>query len=117
VDFDFADTEFGIFLTETYGHDEVHILNGENRPIYSYYREKRQDPTSFEARRASVAGVIDEARHNPSTSKLQTRPDTFSQSQSNYRVLGGGGQAALWGGHRVTGGGRHALGAAMTIGP
>ena len=64
IDFDFADTEFGIFLTETYGHDEVHILNGENRPIYSYYGEKRQDPSSFEARRTAVAGVIDEARQS-----------------------------------------------------
>jgi diguanylate cyclase (GGDEF)-like protein len=117
VDFDFADTEFGIFLSETYGHDEVHILNGENRPIYSYYGEKRQEPSSFEARRTAVAGVIDEARQNPVPSNLRVRPDTFSQSQSNYRVLAGGGQAARWAGHIVTVEGRPALVAAMTIVP
>ena len=117
IDFDFADTEFGIFLTETYGHDEVHILNGENRPIYSYYGEKRQDPSSFEARRTAVAGVIDEARQSPGPSTLRARPDTFSQSQSNYRVLAGGGQAARWAGHVVTVAGRPALVAAMTIVP
>ena len=117
IDFDFADTEFGIFLTETYGHDEVHILNGENRPIYSYFGEKRQEPSSFEARRTAVAGVIDEARQSPRPSNLRARPDTFSQSQSNYRVLAGGGQAARWAGHIVTVGGRPALVAAMTIVP
>ena len=117
VDFDFADTEFGIFLTETYGHDEVHILNGANRPIYSYYGEKRQDPSSFETRRTAVAGVIDEARQSRGPSNLRARPDTFSQSQSNYRVLAGGGQAARWAGHVVTVEGRPALVAAMTIVP
>ena len=40
IDLDFADTEFGIFLTETYGHDEVYILNGEDRPIYSFFGAK-----------------------------------------------------------------------------
>ena len=117
IDFDFADTEFGMFLTETYGHDEVHILNGANRPIYSYYGEKRQDPSSFETRRTAVAGVIDEARQSPGHSSLRARPDTFSQSQSNYRVLAGGGQAARWAGHVVTVEGRPALVAAMTIVP
>ena len=117
VDFDFADTEFGIFLTETYGHDEVHILNGANRPIYSYYGEKREDPSSFETRRTAVAGVIDEARQSPGHSSLRARPDTFSQSQSNYRVLAGGGQAARWAGHVVTVEGSPALVAAMTIVP
>ena len=117
IDFDFADTEFGMFLTETYGHDEVHILNGENHPIYSYYGEKRQDPSSFEARRTAVAGVIDETRQSRGASNLRARPDTFSQSQSNYRVLAGGGQAARWAGHIVTVAGRPALVAAMTIVP
>ena len=106
-----------MFLTETYGHDEVHILNGENHPIYSYYGEKRQDPSSFEARRTAVAGVIDETRQSRGPSNLRARPDTFSQSQSNYRVLAGGGQAARWAGHIVTVAGRPALVAAMTIVP
>ena len=47
IDLDFANTEFGIFLTETYGHDEVHILNGEDRPIYSFFGAKQQDPSEF----------------------------------------------------------------------
>ena len=56
IDLDFADTKFGIFLTETYGHDEVYILNGEDRPIYSFFGAKRQEPSGFEARRPAVAG-------------------------------------------------------------
>src|SRR5262245_56901018 len=49
INFDFADTEFGIFLTETYDHDEVHILNSEDQPIYSYFDGKRQAASDFES--------------------------------------------------------------------
>lgn len=35
VNADWADIEVGAFLHETYGHDHVFVLNGENRPIYA----------------------------------------------------------------------------------
>ena len=118
VDLEFADNEFGIFLTETYGHDEVHILNAEDRPIYSYFDGKRQEPTRFEARRSVVAPVITEARGGRGThSNLRARPDTFSELQSNYKVLAGGGEAARWAGHIVSIDGRPAVVTAMTIVP
>jgi diguanylate cyclase (GGDEF)-like protein len=118
IDLDFADTEFGIFLTETYGHDEVHILNGEDRPIYSFFGAKRQEPSGFEARRPAVEALIAEARRGRGPhSNLRTRPDTFSESQSNYRILAGGGQAARWAGHIVSVHGRPAIVAGMTIVP
>jgi diguanylate cyclase (GGDEF)-like protein len=117
VDFDFADTEFGIFLTETYDHDEVHILNAEDQPIYSYFDGKRQDPSKFESRRSALAGVIAEARGQGAQSSLRARPDTFSQLASNYHVLAGGGSAARWAGHIVTVEGRPAIASAMTIVP
>ena len=34
IDLEFTDANFGVFLTETYGQDEVYILNGENQPLY-----------------------------------------------------------------------------------
>jgi diguanylate cyclase (GGDEF)-like protein len=117
MNFDFADTEFGIFLTETYSHDEVHVLNGEDQPIYSYFGGKRQDTSAFESRRPALAGLIAEARGHPAESNLRERPDTFSKLQSNYRILAGGGSAARWAGHIVTLEGRPAIVAAMTIVP
>ena len=117
IDLDFADTEFGIFLTETYGHDEVHILNSEDRPIYSFFDGKRQEPSGFEARRPAVEDLIAELRGRGPKSNLRARPDTFSESQSNYRVLAGGGQAARWDGHIVSVGGHPAVVTAMTIVP
>ena len=53
IDLDFVDANFGIFLTETYGHDEVYILNGEDRPLYAFQGAERRDPSIFERRRAS----------------------------------------------------------------
>jgi diguanylate cyclase (GGDEF)-like protein len=118
VDLEFADNEFGIFLTETYGHDEVHVLNAEDRPIYSYFGGKRQQPSAFESRRAILAPVITEVRGGRGThSSLRTRPDTFSELQSNYKVLAGGGEAARWAGHIVSVDGRPAVVTAMTIVP
>ncbi len=117
VNFDFTDTEFGIFLTETYDHDEVHILNGEDQPIYSYFDGKRQGASDFESRRPALAGLIAEARGRAAESSLRARPDTFSSLQSNYRILAGGGSAARWAGHIVTIEGRPAVVSAMTIVP
>jgi diguanylate cyclase (GGDEF)-like protein len=116
IDLDFVDSNFGIFLTETYGHDEVYIVNGENRPLYAYAESGRGDPSLFEPRRRAVAAVIAEARHG-AASKLKVRPDMFSESQSNYRVLAGAVQAARWAGHIMSVDGRPAVVAALTIVP
>ena len=86
IDLDFVDANFGIFLTETYGHDEVYILNADDRPLYAFSGAERRDPSSFEHRRASVGEVIGEARRGEQT-KLRRRPDSFTESQSNYRKL------------------------------
>ena len=48
---------------------------------------------------------------------MQTRPDTFRELQTNYKVLAGGGEAAHWAGHIISMDGRPALVTAMTIVP
>ena len=70
IDFEFTDANFGVFLTETYGHDEVYILNAEDRSLYGFANAKRLDPTAFEQRRPAFAAVIDEIRRGDH-SKLQ----------------------------------------------
>ena len=116
IDLDFVDSNFGIFLTETYGQDEVYILDGEDRPIYAFLNAGRQEPVAFEARRPAVGKLVVEARRGEH-SNLRTRPDTFSESQSNYHVLAGALQPARWAGHIVSVDGRPAVVAALTIVP
>ena len=116
IDLDFTDANFGIFLTETYGQDEVYILNGEERPLYAWVNAERGDPSIFERRRSAVEAVIVEARGD-GLSSLRTRPDMFSDSQTNYRVLAGVLSVARWAGHIVSVDGRPAVVAALTIVP
>ncbi len=116
IDLDFTDANFGIFLTETYGQDEVDILNGDERPLYAWANAERGDPSIFERRRSAVEAVIVEARGG-GLSSLRTRPDMFSDSQTNYRVLAGVLSVARWAGHIVSVDGRPAVVAALTIVP
>ena len=54
IDLEFTDANFGVFLTETYAHDEVYILNAEDRPLYGFANAKRLDPAAFEKRRPAL---------------------------------------------------------------
>jgi diguanylate cyclase (GGDEF)-like protein len=116
MDLDFTDANFGIFLTETYGQDEVYILNATDQPLYAFAKSARGEPSMFENRRLAIAAVIAEARSGE-PSKLRARPDMFSASQSNYRVLAGAVQVARWAGHIMTIDSRPAVVAALTIVP
>ena len=115
IDLEFADANFGVFLTETYGHDAVYILNAGDRPLYGFANAKRLDPTAFEERRPTFAAVIDEIRRGDH-SKLRSRPDMFAKSKEHYHVLTGV-TVARWAGHIVSVDGRPAIIAGMTMVP
>jgi diguanylate cyclase (GGDEF)-like protein len=117
IDLDFTDSNFGIFLTETYAQDAVFILNAKNKPLYAWFDESRQKPSSFERVRPAIEAVIDEARQGKPSPLLKTRPDSFSQSQNSYRLLAGVLGVARWAGHIMTVNGRPAVVAALTIVP
>lgn len=116
IDLEFTDANFGIFLTETYGHDEVYILDGQDKPIYAYTDAQRTEPGIFEKRRGDVSPVINEARLGK-ISNLKERPDEFGQAQTNYRILAGAVQRARWAGHIISVAGRPAVVTAITIVP
>ena len=44
IDLEFTDANFGVFLTETYGHDEVYILNAKDQPLYAFADGKAARP-------------------------------------------------------------------------
>ena len=116
IDLDFVDANFGIFLTETYGHDEVYIVNARDNPLYAFSNAQREDPSTFERRRPTLAALIEEIRTGTPTT-LKTRPDAFAAQQSNYRVLGGVLHSARWAGHIISVDGHPAVVAALTIVP
>ncbi|HWA21062.1 MAG TPA: EAL domain-containing protein [Caulobacterales bacterium] len=116
IDLDFADANFGVFLTETYSQDEVYILNGEDKPIYAFSNSERRAPSTFEQLRPALKRVIAEARSGKPSTLLQ-RPDVFAASQANYRVLSGVLRVAHWSGHILSLQGRPVIVAAMTIVP
>ena len=115
IDLEFTDANFGVFLTETYGHDEVYILNAEDRPLYGFANAKRLEPAAFEQRRPAFASVIDEIRRGDH-SKLRARPDMLAESKEHYHVLTGV-TVARWAGHIVSVDGHPAIIAGMTMVP
>jgi diguanylate cyclase (GGDEF)-like protein len=115
IDLEFTDANFGIFLTETYGQDEVYILNGQNKPLFSWLEAQREEPSAFEARRPALESLIKEIRVGDN-SLLRARPDMFSETKNRYDVLIGV-QVARWAGHIVSVDGRPAVVAGMTIVP
>ncbi|HVZ99395.1 MAG TPA: EAL domain-containing protein [Caulobacterales bacterium] len=109
----FVDANMGQFLTDTYDHDEVYVLNAAGRAVYAYFNNERQAPAAYAVRAADIAPVLSEMRGEPS--RLQRRPGVFAQG--DYRYLAGGGGDARWAGHIVSVGGRPAIVAAMSIVP
>jgi len=118
LNLDFADAEFGIYLTETYGHNEVFVLDGRDRPIYAYVDGTRAKPESFEAKRAVLGPVVAEARNGVSTvSGMRARSDEFGRAQTSYKILSRAVKSAKWAGHIISVDGRPAVVAAITIIP
>ena len=115
IDLEFTNANFGVFLTETYAHDEVYILNAKDKPLYFFADHEQGEPSTFEARRPVLDALIAEIRKGD-RSGLKTRPDMFSESKDRYKILTGV-QVARWAGHIVSVDGRPAVVAGMTIVP
>lgn len=115
TDLDFIDTEFGIFLTETYGHDRLFILSPQGQPVYAFANGARADASSFEAYKTVLAPVVEEALTG--ASKLVKRPDLFGDAHGHYRTIGDQLEKARWAGHILSVDGKPAFVAAITILP
>jgi diguanylate cyclase (GGDEF)-like protein len=115
IDVEFTDANFGSFLTETYAHDEVYILNAEDRPLYGFAKAQRLDPSAFEERRPALDALIAEIRQGD-RSRLKPRPDIVGASMKRYDVLAPA-ESARWSGHIASLDGRPAVIAGMTMVP
>ena len=115
IDLEFTDANFGVFLTETYAHDEVYILNAVDRPIYGFANGKRLDPSAFERRRSALDALVAEIRRGDH-SRLKARPDIVGETMNHYHDIVPD-AAARWAGHIVSVDGRPAVVAGMTMVP
>ena len=116
IDLDFIDANFGYFLTETYGHQEVYILDEQDKPIYAFTEEARQHPEIYGIHKADLEPIVSGARRKP-TVQLRERPDLFDRGNQGYKVLAGALTKASWSGHIIMVGGKPAVASAITMLP
>jgi diguanylate cyclase (GGDEF)-like protein len=114
-DVGFIDANFGVFLTETVGQDEVYILDPDDRPVYDYMNSERGTGNAFIRRAGGLLPLVQEIRQERRTA-LRARPDAFGASQGNYKILLGA-KLARWKGHILALDGRPAVVTAITIVP
>ncbi len=116
VDTEWADTEMGAWFTETYGHDQVFVINGRDQPVYAYVDGARVPAApAYAAHKRILDMIISEARRRGDV-HLRTRARAFNEGQGNYRELLGA-RNASWAGHIFSFDGRPAVVSAITVVP
>jgi diguanylate cyclase (GGDEF)-like protein len=111
---DFIRSNFGVFLSETYGHSEIYIIGGDDKPILAYAGHDLP-PSAFEGRRALVQPIITAIR-NRSADGMVTRDQDFTYSSGRYRDLIAP-SLSRWHGHILKDNGKPVVVAAMSIVP
>ncbi|MEQ1709578.1 MAG: EAL domain-containing protein [Terricaulis sp.] len=115
-DLEWIETNFGVFFYETYGHDEVIIIDGQNRPIYANVGGELSDATRAYASHQDVLDrVVAEARGG-GDGGLYQRDAAFDESQGNYSTMLGA-SFGRWAGHIMSVDGEPAVVAALSIVP
>lgn len=113
---EWLETNVGVYFYETYGHDEVIIVDAQNRPIYANVGGALSDPAAAYANhRAVFDQIISEARAGAS-GELRRRDRAFVESQGNYSALLGA-SFGRWAGHIMRVDGEPAVVAALSIVP
>ncbi|MEZ5995151.1 MAG: EAL domain-containing protein [Hyphomonadaceae bacterium] len=116
MDVDWLETNFGVYFHETYGHDEVLIVDGQDRPVYANVNGELSDPVAAFANHEDVLNqIIAEARRGHS-SGLRSRDRAFAESQGNYNALLGA-SFGRWAGHIMSVDGEPAVVAVLSIVP
>ena len=116
LDLDWIDTNIGLYFYETYGHDEVFIIDSSNQPIYATVNGERSDAVAaYNAHRAMFDQIVGEARGGPDNT-LRRRDRAFVESQGNYSALLGA-SFGRWAGHIMTVDGEPAVVTTISIVP
>src|SRR5690349_3864373 len=116
LDVSWLETNFGIYFHETYGHDEVIILDSQNQAIYANVAGANANPAQAYGRHRVVFDeLVTEPRHG-ADGHLRNRESTFSESQGNYSSLLGA-SFGRWAGHIMNVNGEPAVVAMLSIVP
>ena len=116
LDVEWLETNVGVYFNETYGHDEVFIVDAHNRPIYANIGGHLSDPARAWANHSHVLNrIVTEARTGDDA-RLRQRDAAFGESQGNYRALLGA-SFGRWAGHIMSVDGEPAVVAAISIVP
>jgi diguanylate cyclase (GGDEF)-like protein len=117
LDLDFIETNIGVYFYETYGHDEIYIVDGQNRPIYANIDgELQAGAAAAFAGRADVLDLVVQAARGEQSDQLRARDGAFRADQARYSSLLGA-QSAGWGAHILTIDGVPSVVSAMAIVP
>ncbi|MGD9816900.1 MAG: putative bifunctional diguanylate cyclase/phosphodiesterase [Hyphomonadaceae bacterium] len=113
---EWLETNVGVYFFETYGHDEVIVVDAQNTPIYANVGGELADPRHAYATHQDVLDrIVAEARHG-ADGQLRRRDTAFVESQGNYSALLGA-SFGRWAGHIMMVDGEPAVVAALSIVP
>lgn len=116
VDTEWLETNVGIYFFETYGHDEVLIVDGRNRPVYANLGGELTNPIAAYAARSDVLDQIVAEARGGAAEGLRRRDQAFAESQGNYSALLAA-SFGRWAGHIMSVDGEPAVVAAISIVP
>jgi len=117
LDLQWIETNIGVYFYETYGHDEVYLVDGNNQPIYANVEGKLQaNPVAAYARHASQLNRVVQAARGNRDASLRVRDGAFTSDQRRYSYLLGA-RNARWAGHILTIDGVPAVVSTMAIVP
>lgn len=115
--YEWTHENFGIFLSEMYGHDEMYIFDHNSLPIYSLKGGQQLPSELLEQRVRQMAPVVAETRTGEAKGLVE-RVDAFAPQQERYNVLAGVVlKCGRWRGHILTVDGRPAVAAGISICP
>jgi diguanylate cyclase (GGDEF)-like protein len=116
LDIEWLETNVGVYFFETYGHDEVIIVDAQNHPVYANVGGQLSNPVAaYGMHRAVLDQIVAEARAGEQ-SGLRRRDRAFAESQANYSALLGA-SFGRWAGHIMNVDGEPAVVAALSIVP
>lgn len=115
-DIEWLEANFGVYFYETYGHDEVIIVDGENHPIYANVAGQLTNPIAAYGMHAEVLDQLVVEARNGASGALRRRDAAFAEGQANYSALLGA-SFGRWAGHIMNIDGEPAVVAALSIVP
>lgn len=117
LDLEWIETNIGVYFYETYGHDEMYIVDDSDNPIYANLGgELQRDAARAYDRHAAVLNEAVAGARGVRNARLRARDGAFTADQRRYSYLLGARNAG-WSGHILTIEGEPAVVSAMAIVP